>query len=157
MIFRLYLNEVMQKLDKDILDTIQFIIDNGPKKDEFEVLSKGLPVYFTGRLMYSDMVWILCECNITMNIITKGAVKSIINKHMDYAMAGLPVLNTQESKEYRMIIEENYCEINRKCSDDDEVANAINELVTNRLKREQMGVNHRRVAEKFFNRKNTYR
>ena len=43
------------------------------------------------------MVGMLGVCDIAVNSISKGAAQSIINKHGDYAAAGLPVVNTQES------------------------------------------------------------
>ena len=39
-----------------------------------------------------------------VNPISRGAAQSIINKHKDYAAAGLTLLNTQECLEYRELL-----------------------------------------------------
>ena len=77
-------------------------------KEEFEKYAKDNNVNseFLGRLDYEEMVGYLCACNIAVNPISKGAAQSIINKVGDYAAAGLPVINTQESVEYRKLVED---------------------------------------------------
>ncbi|MCH5154162.1 MAG: glycosyltransferase family 4 protein [Clostridiales bacterium] len=147
----------MRKLDKSILDNIEFVVmGDGPKRSEFEASAVGLPVVFTGNLAYPEMVWILTRCNIAINPIKKGAAASIINKHMDYAMAGLPVISTQESEEYRSLVEEYCCGINCECENADEVAAAITELCTDRDKAVELGRNSRRMGEELFDRKQAY-
>jgi len=70
----------------------------GPKREQFESYAKekGLDVRFTGRLPYDEMCGILARSDIAVNPIVPGAAQSIINKHADYAAAGIPVLNSQE-------------------------------------------------------------
>ena len=83
------------------------IMGDGPLKENFEEYSKkkDIPCNFTGRLEYKKMVGILCSCDIAVNPIIHGAAQSIINKVGDYAMAGLPVISTQECEEYRNLLE----------------------------------------------------
>ena len=91
-----------------------------------------------------------------MNPIVKGAAQSIINKHADYAAAGLPVVNTQECQEYRNLLESYGCGINCDVESVQQVADALQELIENPEKRKQMGENSRRMAEELFDRRNTY-
>ena len=82
--------------------------------------------------------------------------QSIINKHADYAAAGLPVVNTQECKEYRDLLERYGCGINCDVESAEQVADAIQELIENPDKRKRMAANSRRMAEECFDRRNTY-
>ena len=98
------LEQVKLKYNKNI----NFLImGDGPLKNEFESYSKNknLQIEFTGRLKYEDMVYRLKKCHLAVNPIVDGSAGSIINKVGDYAAAGLPVINTQDCKEYKMLIE----------------------------------------------------
>ncbi len=150
--------DALKRLDKSVLDNLEVIVmGDGPKRGEFEVAAAGLPVVFTGNLSYPDMVWILTRCDIALNPIVKGSAGSVINKHMDYAMAGLPVINTQESAEYRALLDRFACGVNCRCQNSDDVAKAICELVTNREKAAELGRNSRRMGEDLFDRKTAYK
>ena len=87
----------------------------------------------------------------------KGAAQSIINKHADYAAAGLPVVNTQECQEYRNLLDAYECGINCEAESVQQVAKALQELIENPKKRKQMGENSRRMAEERFDRRTTYK
>lgn len=150
--------EAMRKLDSDLLNKIQFVvIGDGSKREQFEKEAYGLPVVFTGRMPYSDMVWFLAHCDIAVNPIHSGSAGSIINKVGDYAMAGLPVINTQECEEYRNLLVEYQAGINCKCESSTEIAEAIEKLVLNSDLRKKMALNSRKIGEEYFDRKNTYR
>lgn len=148
----------MRKLDKTVLDNIEFVImGDGPKRGEFEAAADGLPIIFTGNLTYPTMVWILARCDIALNPIVKGAAQSVINKHMDYAMAGLPVINTQQSKEYRALLDKYGCGVNCECESADDVAAAITELCSDPQKAGELGKNSRTMGEQLFDRKTAYK
>jgi glycosyltransferase involved in cell wall biosynthesis len=134
------------------------IIGDGPKKKELIKLVEmtGIQADFLQRMNYNKMLTYLASSDIAINPITKGSVASIINKHGDYAMAGLPIINTQECSEFRELLDEYFCGINCKCGDPIEVANAIELLATNEFLRLEMGQGSRRLAEVKFNRQNTY-
>lgn len=150
--------EAMRKLPAEDLAQIEFVVmGGGPLKETFESLAEGLPVRFTGPLPYPDMVRQLIRCDVAMNPIVHGSAGSIINKVGDYAMAGLPVINTQESAEYRKLVEDYHCGINCPCGDTDSVAAAIQRLLHDGELRRQMGQNSRKLAEERFDRKETYR
>ena len=146
--------DAIRHMTKEEQKRIKFIVmGDGPRRAEFEKASEGLPCIFTGRLSYSNMVWVLSRCNIAVNPITKGAAQSIINKHMDYAMAGLPVINTQECVEYRQMIEKYHAGINCRCNNWEDVQKAIFALETNF---QTMGKQSRIMAEENFDRARTY-
>lgn len=132
------------------------VFGDGPRMAEFQAQAQGLPVHFWGRLLYSDLIGYARNGDIAVNPIVKGAAQSIINKHADYAAAGLPVVNTQECPEYRELLERYACGINCDVESVQQVADALQELIENPDKRKQMGDNSRRMAEELFDRRNTY-
>lgn len=147
--------DAMRRLDKSLLENIQFIImGDGPRRTRLEESAKGLPCIFTGLLKYQEMVWILSRCDIAVNPITKGAAQSIINKHMDFAMAGLPVINTQECTEYRRLLEKYKAGINCRCNNAEDIRKAIIVLSNDYY---DMGRQSRNMGEKEFDRFVSYK
>ena len=145
--------------DEKKTQNLRFIVmGDGPLKERFENYAKNLclPVIFTGRLSYSEMVPQLCECDFAVNPIISGSAGSIINKVGDYAAAGLAVINTQECNEYQVLIKHYRCGINCRCGKAAEVAEAIRCLIADSELSCQMGLNHRRLAEERFDRMKTY-
>ena len=134
------------------------IFGDGPYLERFQEYAKNCKIrsIFHGRVDYPAMVASLCKSDIAVNPIVKGAAQSIINKHADYAAAGLPVVNTQECREYRNLLESYGCGINCEVESAKQVAKALQELIENPEKRKQMGANSRRMAEERFDRRNTY-
>ena len=110
-----------------------------------------------GRLKYNEMCSLLTACDITVNPIMHMAAQSIINKHADYAASGLPVVSTQESEEYRRLIESYHMGFNCRNNDSKDLAEKLGVLVNDESLRKQMGANARRCAEEKFDRKTTYR
>ena len=141
-------------------DRIRFIVmGDGPKKEEFEAYAKKnkINATFTGRLKYNEMCSLLSSCDITVNPIMHNAAGSIINKHADYAASGKPVVSTQESDEYRKLIDQYQMGFNCKNGDSDDVAEKIKIIVDDGLSCKQMGQNARKCAEEQFDRESTYR
>ncbi len=134
------------------------VMGDGPLMDKFkqQAISLNVDCEFTGRLNYDEMCSLLKRCDITVNPIMPGAAQSIINKHADYAASGLPVLNTQESREYRELVEKYDMGINCKNCDAEDLANQIKFLCENVEIRKRKGLNARRCAEEKFDRKKTY-
>ena len=91
-----------------------------------------------------------------VNPITGSSAASIINKHGDYAASGLPVLNTQDSAEYRALVEEYQMGFNCKNGDAAELAEKLATLMASEPLRREMGKNARRCAEERFDRKTSY-
>lgn len=136
-----------------------FVIGDGGKKEEFYkyVMEKKVDACFTGRLPYNQMCAQLVQCDFMVNPIVKGSAASIINKHGDYASSGRPVINTQESSEYRELIEEYNMGFNCKNGDADDLANKISFLISHEKERLLMGKNARRCAEERFDRQYSYK
>ena len=134
------------------------VFGDGPYLNRFRAYAENcrVPVRFFGRVGYPQMAAYLCKSDIAVNPITKGAEQSIINKHADYAAAGLPVVSTQECEEYRSLIEAYGCGINCGVESTEQVAAAIMELIAHPEKRRQMGANARKMAEEKFDRSRTY-
>lgn len=135
------------------------IMGDGEKKSEFENYAnlKGIDTVFTGRLPYDQMCPILSQCDIVVNPITGKSAASIINKHGDYASAGVPVINTQDSVEYKKLVEKYNMGFNCENSNSKEVAEKIEILLANNRLREDMGLNARKCAKEKFDRDYTYK
>ena len=135
------------------------IMGDGPKMKEFVDYQKNLHIScrFLGYINYEEMCGVLKKCDVAINPIMKGAAQSIINKHGDYAAAGIPVVSNQENAEYRELVEEYNMGINCKNSDAHAMAEALYFLINNEELRIEMGKTARKCAEEKFNRKTTYR
>lgn len=145
--------------NKGIKNILFVVMGDGPLKESFEAYGKEQDVNceFTGRLAYNEMIGKLCSCDIAINSITKGAAQSIINKVGDYAASGLPVVNNQESKEYRKLVEDYQIGFNVEVANPVEMAEKIEELYKDKGLRERLGANNRKLAEEKFDRKHTYK
>lgn len=144
--------------EKGINNILFEVMGNGPLKTEFEKYAKekGVNCEFTGRLNYEEMVGYLCICDMAVNPISRGAAQSVINKVGDYAAAALPVINTQESFEYRKLVEDYEIGYNVENGNAEDVAEKIELLYRNEDLRKRLGKNNRILAEEKFDRKITY-
>lgn len=135
------------------------IYGDGPYLERFKNYAKNCKIrsVFHGRVDYPVMAANLSKSDVAVNPIVKGAAQSIINKHADYAAAGLPVVNTQECPEYRELLERYACGIICDVESVQQIADALQTLIENPDKRKRMGANSRRMAEELFDRRNTYR
>ncbi len=141
------------------VNNIRFVlIGKGEKYEEFKQYAhrKGVLCDFVGFKPYQEMVGLMCACDIVVNPIVKGSAASIINKVGDYAMSGLPVINSQECQEYRDLIEEFKCGVNVRCGDAEDMAKAIEILAKDKALREKMGQNAIRLGKEKFDRRYTY-
>lgn len=132
------------------------VMGDGDKRELYEQLAreKKVDALFTGRISYMEVCSVLAECDMVVNPIHAGSAGSIINKHADYAASGLPVLNTQESTEYRHLVEQYNMGFNCDCVED--LTEKIIKLSADDKLRKEMGANARRCAEEKFDRGNTY-
>ncbi len=145
--------------DKGLKNILFIVMGCGPLKESFEAYAKENAVNceFTGQMAYEEMVGKLCSCDIAVNSITKGGAQSIINKVGDYAAASLPVVNNQESREYRKLVEDYQIGFNVESSNPQEMAEKIEMLYKDKELRERLGANNRKLAEEKFDRKHTYK
>ncbi|MBQ4091546.1 MAG: glycosyltransferase family 4 protein [Clostridia bacterium] len=150
---------IKQLGEKGISNLKLIVMGDGARRADFEAIAEqsGINCLFTGRLPYGDMCAQLTQCDIVVNPIKRGSAASIINKHADYAASGLPVVNSQESREYRELIERYNMGLNCKNEDANDMADKLEMLVANRELRIEMGKNARRCAEERFDRKNSYK
>jgi len=146
-------------LIKDKYNVKFIVMGDGPLKTKFEEYAekRGVNAHFTGRLDYGKMVGLLSACDIAVNPISRGAAQSIINKHADYAAAGLPVLNTQECPEYRHLLSEYNAGLNCENNNPVDLAEKLAQLCENSDLRKALGQNSRKLAEEKFDRGRTYK
>lgn len=139
---------------KGYKDVAFWVMGDGPLQDEFKSYAEklDLDVTFYGRVPYEKMCGLISACDVCVNVISKGAAQSIINKHADYAAAGLPILNNQSSDEYRGLIEMFECGINCECANPEELAESIIRVIEFPAERTKMALNARRMAELRFDR-----
>lgn len=135
------------------------ILGAGEKETEFKKYSSkfDLDCIFKGKLPYDQMCGWLARCDIAVNPITHNAAQSIINKHGDYASAGLPVINTQENEEYRNLVERYHMGFNCENGNPEDLAEKLKILIEDEQLRIEMGKGARKCAEERFDRKNTYK
>ena len=139
---------------------VHFIVmGDGPRLEEFKKYAneKKIHAEFVGRLQYNTMCSLLNACDITINPITHMAAQSIINKHADYAASGKPVVSTQESEEYRNLIDQYEMGFNCRNNDSADIADKIRTLADNEELRVRMGRNARKCAEERFDRAVAYK
>ena len=155
---KIIINAIKILNEKGIKNIEFLIMGDGPLRENFEEYAKQKKVdcIFTGIIQYKEMIPELCNCDIAVNPIKKGSAGSIINKVGDYAMAGLPVINTQENAEYRELVDK--YQIGYNCDNENvyEISERIEYLIKNEKVRIQMGRNNRKLAEEKFDRKKTY-
>lgn len=134
------------------------VLGDGPLMERFQEYAKNckVRVVFLGRLDYPHMTACLKQADIAVNPIVKGAAQSIINKHADYAAAGLPVVSTQECPEYRALLEKYECGISCRPQNAQQVADALENLIRDETLRRKMGENSRKMAKERFDRQYTY-
>lgn len=151
--------DALEILKNKGVNNLRFIVmGDGPLKQKFEEYAqeKQINTMFTGRLPYTEMVGMLGVCDIAVNPIKAGSAGSIINKVGDYAAAGLPVVNTQESLEYRDLLNKYKAGLNCVNGDAVDVADKLLYLIKNPEIREEMGKYNRILAEEKFDRGKTY-
>lgn len=151
--------DALQLVEKKGYESPRFIVmGDGPQRAEFEIYAKekGIASEFLGFLPYDRMCGLLKACDFAVNPIVRGAAQSIINKHGDYAAAGLAVLNTQESEEYKGLVNKYKMGFNCRNSDAPDLAEKLIILIKDKGLRNEMSTNARRCAEERFNRNYTY-
>jgi glycosyltransferase involved in cell wall biosynthesis len=153
------MNAIELLKDKTYYKRIRLVVaGDGPLRSEFEKYSasKNISVTFTGMLPYPQMVATLCTCDIAINPIKKGSAGTIINKHGDYAAAGIPVINSQECEEYRKLVKDFDMGLNVECESPNDMAEKIALLVENNELSDRLGRGARVCAEEKFNRAHSY-
>lgn len=149
----------LEELQKCGYNNIVFkVMGDGVLKEEFSqfAIEHGVKCDFTGLLDYGTMMKVLSRCDVAVNPIVGKSVSSIINKVSDYAMAEVPVVNTQNSKEYRKLLEEYQAGINVENGNIQEMADAIALIYNNSELRRRMSYQSKSMFEECFERCKTY-
>ena len=98
----------------------------------------------------------LMKCDVAVNPIVGQSVSSIINKVSDYAAAKVPVINTQNSEEYRQLLEQYEAGINVENGNIIAIAEAIKLLYQNTSLRNEMSKNAGKLFDSRFDRQKSY-
>lgn len=134
------------------------VMGDGPLRETFRNCADelGVDVRFRGRLPYGEMCALLAVCDGAVNPIRAGSAASVINKHADYAAAGLPVINSQESPEYRALVSGYQMGLNCTCGSPEDMADKLAVLLDHPEERGRMSENALRCGEERFDRAKTY-
>jgi glycosyltransferase involved in cell wall biosynthesis len=135
------------------------IIGDGARKSYFEQYAEesNSTVRFLGLIDYSEVQKIIPNYDIALNPISSWSVASIINKHGDYALAALPVLNTQKSQEYIDLLNKYNCGLTSEAGNSKDLADNIIKLCKNKDLLLQMRENAKIMASENFDRAQTYK
>lgn len=136
------------------------ILGQGPDEyrlKELIVQQKIENVDFLGFMAYEKMAAYLSKSDITVNCIKKKASQSIINKVADYFACGKPVMNSCLNEEMRWLINHFETGVNYEAENIDEFVKKFIYIFNDKEKMNQYGVNARSLAEKRFDRANSYK
>lgn len=144
--------------NKGIVNIKFQVFGNGVLENEFRYYAKqrGVAAEFWGHRQYDEMIPYLAASEIAVNPIVGKSVASIINKVCDYATAGVPVVNDQNSDEYRNLLEKYHAGLNCENNNAQQFADAIMKLYQNESLRRQMKDGALRLAREKFDRDKTY-
>jgi glycosyltransferase involved in cell wall biosynthesis len=152
--------KVIGKLNRAGFNNIKLvIIGKGPFEQTLKKYAKDLKaeIVFMGYIMYDEMVSYLVKSDIAANAINKKAKQSITNKIGDYLAAGLPILNSSRNKEFMKMVVDYELGFNYIPGNCKELENYVKVLYNDRNKRLQFGKNARKLAEKYFDRRDSYK
>ena len=135
------------------------LLGDGPDRAALEKRARDLdaPVDFLGYAPYELMAAYLCASDITVNSLVKSAAQSIVTKIGDYLAAGIPLINTGSSPEFRAKVEADGFGVNVEAEDSEALAYAILMLAIDPELRADMGRRGRAIAESQFDQEQSYR
>ncbi len=154
-----------------VIDALKILKDKGYENIVFKIMGEGVLIdefkkyaseakvncEFSGFIEYGEMMANLMACDCAVNPIIGESVSSIINKVADYAMAGVPVINTQNSPEYRALLEKYECGINCENGNPQSMADAILKLYNDEDLKRTMGEKSRILGKEKFDRNIIYK
>ena len=134
------------------------LLGDGPDRADLEKMARDMdaPVDFIGYAPYDLMAAYLCASDVTVNSLVKTAAQSIVTKIGDYLAAGIPMINTGSSPEFRAKVEADGFGVNVEAEDPTALAYAILQLANDSQLRKAMGSTARRIAETQFDQKHSY-
>lgn len=134
------------------------ILGSGPLENDLRALARklGANVVFTGRVSYLEVIEYLRNADLAVNSVASGMQQSIINKHGDYTIMGLPILNTQDNPEFSSLVKDLGIGLNADPSSKKEIVEAIVKLAKDPQLRYQMAQNSKKMGQERFDRVNSY-
>ena len=134
------------------------ILGDGPDREALEKLAaeEQAPVDFVGYAAYDLMAAYLCASDVTVNSLVRTAPQSIVTKIGDYLAAGIPMINTGSSPEFRAKVEADGFGVNVVAEDAQVLADAILELAADPARCAEMGTRGRAIAETQFDQDASY-
>lgn len=134
------------------------LLGDGPDRAALEELatSLGAPVDFVGYAPYDLMAAYLCASDVTVNSLVADAAQSIVTKIGDYLAAGIPLINTGSSPEFRAKVEADGFGVNVPAGNSDALARVILALASDPARCRAMGAAGRRIAEEQFDQEHSY-
>ena len=134
------------------------ILGDGPDRAKLEKLAADThaPVDFVGYAPYELMAAYLKASDITVNSLVKSAPQSIVTKIGDYLAAGIPMINTGSSPEFRAKVENDGFGLNVWAEDAATLSRAIVELAADPDLCAAMGAVARHIAETQFDQPRSY-
>ena len=134
------------------------LLGDGPDRAALEkrTAETGAPVEFVGYAPYEAMAGWLNASDIAVNSLVKSAAQSIVTKIGDYLAAGIPMINTGSSPEFRAKVEEDGFGVNVEAENAAVLSSAILELASDPARRADMGQRARTIAEEQFDQEQSY-
>lgn len=135
------------------------ILGDGPLAVDMHALARDYGasnVEFPGYTSYPKMAACLANSDVLVNSFVRKAPQSVATKVGDYLAAGKPMINTCMSPELRAKVVADGFGINIEPENVHVLADAIESLVQNPGRCEEMGHKARAIAEKQFDRPRSY-
>lgn len=134
------------------------IIGSGPKEIEVKNIAQNLKadVSFTGRIAHDEVMNYLNNAHVAVNSVAPNMQQSIINKHGDYVISGLPILSTQDNEEFKSLVSDYKIGVNVNPQDEKELEEAIIRLANNDFERNEFKQNSMKMGLNLFNREISY-
>lgn len=134
------------------------VLGSGPDEDQLHAQAEGCDcnVEFLGYMPYAQMAAYLTLSDVTVNSLVRKAPQSIVTKVGDYLAAGIPMVNTGSSVEFRDKVIADGFGMNVEAEDPETLAACILALHEDCDMRAEMGRNARHIAETQFDRKSSY-
>ena len=134
------------------------VLGDGPDRERLVGIAEqlGAPADFLGYTPYPVMAAWLSKCDVTLNSLVASAPQSIVTKIGDYLAAGKPMVNTGSSPEFRGKVVSDGFGVNVPAEDVAALAGAIEALIADPASCALMGERARDVAEREFDRPQSY-
>ena len=134
------------------------ILGDGPDRNELEEYAASIdaPADFLGYAPHDLMAAYLCASDMTVNSLVKQAPQSIVTKIGDYLAAGIPLINTGSSPEFKSKVEYDGFGVNVEAENAEALADVILQIADDTQRSAEMGCRARAIAEEQFDQRHSY-